>query len=83
MAGLQFLPTNDRKPSLLHGDGHWGIDGEPGLFQPSAFQEKEGSDWVAAARLAFQRVVPMAFADFESTIFHGVAPIDDTSKFAL
>jgi len=25
----------------------------------------------------------MAFADFESAIFHGLSPIDDTSKFAL
>ena len=50
--------------------------------KPGAFQEEEGSDWVAAAGLAFQGVVPVAFADFESAIFHGVAPIDDTSKFA-
>jgi len=79
----QILPTNDREPSLLNRDRHRGIDGEPGLFQPGSFQEKEWRDGVAAARLAFQRVVPMAFADFESAIFYGVAPIDDTSKCAL
>ena len=86
VAGARSSPTafpNNRKPPILNGYRYRCVDGKSSLFQPGAFQEKEGSDWVAAARLAFQGVVPVAFADFESAIFHGVAPIDDTSKFAL
>jgi len=86
VAGAEILLTifpNNRQPPVLNGYRYRCVDGKPSLFKPGAFEEKERSDWIAAIGFALQSVVPVAFADFESAIFHGVAPIDDASKFAL
>ncbi len=77
MAGARFsssIISNNRKPTILNGYRYRRIDVEPGLFQPSAFEKKERSDTVAAVGLAFQRVTPMTFADFQLALFHDVAP---------
>ena len=71
---VTFIPNN-RKSSFFNGYGYRCIDSKSGLFQPSPFEKKEGSDWVTAVRLAFERIVPVAFADFESAVFHGCAPL--------
>ncbi len=51
------------------------IDRKPSPFKPGAFEKKERGDWVAAVRFALQGVVPVAFADFEGAVFHGLAPL--------
>lgn len=71
---MTFIPNN-RKSSFFNGYGYRCIDSKPGLFKPSTFEQKEGSDWVAAVGFALQGVVAVAFADFEGAVFHGRAPL--------
>ena len=71
---LQTIISNNRKPTIFNGYRHRRIDVEPGLFQPRAFEKKERSDAVAAVRLAFQRVAPVTFTNFQIALFHDVAP---------
>ncbi len=77
MAGARLSSSmipNNRKPTIFNGYRHRRINVEPGLLQPGTFEKKERSDAVAAVRLAFQRVGPMTFADFQLALFHDVAP---------
>lgn len=73
----KHLPTiisNNRKPTIFNRYRHRRIDVEPGLLQPGTFEKKKRSDAVAAVGLAFQRVIPVTFADFQLALFHDVAP---------
>lgn len=77
MSGARLLSTaipNNRQPAIFNGYRHWCVYVKSGLFQPSAFEKKERGDAVAAVGLAFQRVGPVTFADFQLALFHDVAP---------
>ena len=68
------MVADNRKPAVLNCYRYGRVYGKAGLLKPDAFKKNEGGYPVAAARGAFQGVIPVSFADLQLALFHDVAP---------